>query len=100
MPSRRSTAKTISRGVASVEGHVLAPSDEKAKLSVTLDKSLVDEIREQSAGRPLSTSINELLHSALAQQRLGEFVDDMIAEAGAPSEQAYERVLAQWFVED
>jgi len=39
-------------------------------------------------------------YDALAQERLGELVDEMAQEAGAPSSEAYERVLAQWFAED
>lgn len=73
---------------------------EKEKVSITLDKPLVDEIRVQFGGRPLSTSINELLHAALAQRRLAELVGELEQEAGSPSPEAYERVLAQWFAED
>ena len=72
---------------------------EKEKVSITLDKPLVDEIRSQFGGRALSASINELLYAALAQERLGELVDEMEDEAGAASPEAYERVLAQWFAE-
>ncbi len=72
---------------------------EKEKVSITLDKPLVDEIRGQFGGRALSTSMNELLYAALAQERLGQLVDEMQEEAGAASPEAYERVLAQWFAE-
>jgi uncharacterized protein (DUF4415 family) len=72
---------------------------EKQKVSITLDKPLVDEIRAQFGGRALSTSINELLYAALAQERLGELVDEMEQHAGPASPEAYERVLAQWFAE-
>jgi hypothetical protein len=72
---------------------------EKEKISITLDKPLVAEIRAQFGGRALSTSINELLYAALAQKRLGELVDEMEQEAGPASPEAYERVLAQWFGE-
>jgi uncharacterized protein (DUF4415 family) len=73
---------------------------EKEKVSLTLDKGLVREIRAQFGSRGLSTSINELLHAALAQERLGELVDEMSQEAGAPSPEAYDRVLGQWFAEE
>jgi uncharacterized protein (DUF4415 family) len=82
--------------------HVLTQTTaapEKEKISITLDKALVEEIRAQSGGRALSTSINELLYAALAQERLGELVDEMEQEAGPASPEAYERVLAQWFAE-
>lgn len=75
-------------------------AQEKEKVSLTLDKPLVDEIRAQLGGRALSTSINELLHVALAQERLGELVHEMEQAAGTASPKAYERVLAQWFAED
>lgn len=69
---------------------------EKEKVSITLDKTLVDEIRAQFGGRALSASINELLYAALAQEHLAELVDEMEKEAGPASAEAYERVLAQW----
>ena len=78
----------------------LAVASEKEKVSITLDKPLVDEIRAHYGGRALSTSINELLYVALAQEHLGELVDEMEKEAGPASPEAYERVLAQWFAED
>lgn len=77
-----------------------AAAPEKEKVSITLDKPLVDEIREHFGGRALSTSINELLYAALAQERLAELVDEMEQEAGPPSADAFERVLAQWFAEE
>jgi hypothetical protein len=78
----------------------LGAAPEKEKVSITLDKPLVEEIRTHYGGRALSTSINELLYVALAQERLGELVDEMEAEAGPASPEAYERVLAQWFAGD
>ncbi len=78
----------------------LGVAPEKEKVSITLDRPLVDEIRAHYAGRALSTSINELLYVALSQERLGALVDEMEAEAGPASPDAYERVLAQWFEED
>lgn len=73
---------------------------EKEKVSITLDRLLVDEIRAQFSGRALSSTINELLHGALAQRRLADLVAQMEQEAGPSSPEAYERVLAQWFAED
>ena len=70
---------------------------EKEKISITLDKTLVEEIRARFGGRALSASINELLHVALAQERLAELVGQMEQEAGPASPEAYDRVLAQWF---
>jgi hypothetical protein len=73
---------------------------EKEKLSVTLDKSIVGEIRKLSGGRPLSTSINALLRDALAQHHLGELVAEMEQTAGPVKAEAYERVFSQWFEEE
>jgi hypothetical protein len=72
---------------------------EKEKVSITLDKPLVDQIRAQFGGRALSASINELLYAALAQEHLAELVEEMEREAGPASPDAYQRVLAQWFDE-
>jgi hypothetical protein len=68
-------------------------SPEKEKVSITLDKPLVDEIRAKFGGRALSASINELLYAAMAQEHLAELVDEMEQEAGPASPEAYERVL-------
>jgi hypothetical protein len=73
---------------------------EKEKLSITLDKPVVEEIRELFGERPLSASINDLLQGALVQHRLGLLVDQMEEEAGSASPEAYERVFAQWFDEE
>jgi hypothetical protein len=78
----------------------ISTAHEKQKLSITLDKPIVEEIREifgeQAA---MSTSINDLLQGALAQHRLNALVDSMEEEAGPASADAYERVFAQWFEE-
>lgn len=79
---------------------IQAATQEKEKVSITLDKSLVEEIRAQFGGRALSTSINDLLYAALAQERLAQLVNELDREAGPPSIEAYERVFAQWFSED
>lgn len=78
---------------------MLAPEAvrEKEKVSITLDRALLEELRAEFGGRALSASINELLHAALAQERLGRLVDEMVSEAGPPSPEASERVLSQWF---
>jgi hypothetical protein len=65
-------------------------------VSLTIDESLLEEIRAIAGDRPVSAVVNELLAQALPQQRLKKLVDEMIAEAGPPSPEAYERVLEQW----
>ena len=72
---------------------------EKEKHSITLDKPIVEQIRELFGERPLSASINDLLQSALVQHRLGVLVDQMEEEAGPPSAEAFDRVFSQWFEE-
>lgn len=93
--SGKKTAQGIRFRGRNVLAQATAP--EKEKVSITLDKALVDEIRAQFGGRALSASINELLYAALAQERLAELVDQMEQEAGPASPEAYDRVLAQWF---
>lgn len=103
-PTRQEAGRAFSAAarlrVAGLNVLAQAAAPEKEKVSITLDKPLVDEIRAQFGGRALSTSINELLYMALAQERLGELVDELEQEAGPASPEAYERVLAQWFAED
>lgn len=86
------------RGLGITVDQAAAP--EKEKVSITLDKALVEEIRVEFGGRALSTTINELLRTALIQRRLGQLVDQMERQSGPASPEAYERVLAQWFAED
>ena len=72
---------------------------EKEKLSITLDRPIVEEIRELSGGAPLSTSINALLRDALSQYHLGELVAQMQAEVGPVTAETYEHVFSQWLEE-
>lgn len=81
-------------------GILAAPSAaEKVKVSLTLDRELVEGIRETFGGQALSTMVNDLLHAAMTQERLSELVDEMIEESGPPSSEAYERVWEQWLAE-
>ena len=93
-------AFSTARGLRGPDVMDQATFPEKEKVSITLDKPLVDEIRAHFGGRALSTSINELLHAAMARERLGALVAEMEQEAGPASPEAYERVLAQWFAKD
>lgn len=79
---------------------VAQAKSEKEKVSLTLGKSLVEEIRGRFGDRSLSASINQLLHSAMESERLSELVDEMEQEAGSPSPAAYEQILAQWFAQE
>lgn len=91
-PATRATRRRVRRPDQFGQG-----SHEKEKVSITLDRSLVAEIRAQAGGRALSASVNELLQAALAAQRLAQLVEEMEQEAGPPSAEAFDRVLAQWF---
>lgn len=55
-----------------------------AKLSISLDAALADEIREaaRAAGKPLSTWLAEAARAQLRSQALDEFVADWEAEFG------------------
>lgn len=77
----------------------MTTAHEKEKLSITLDRPIVEEIRELSGGAPLSTSINALLRDALAQYHLGELVAQMQEEAGPVTAETYEHVFSQWLEE-
>jgi uncharacterized protein (DUF4415 family) len=68
----------------------------KEKISVTLDRALLEEIRQRFPGTALSSAINELLRDELANHRLGELVQDMERDAGPVPQEAYDRVLALW----
>jgi uncharacterized protein (DUF4415 family) len=96
--NRPASTKATEKGVSTAR--VVTTAHEKEKLSLTLDKSIVREIRTLSGGRPLSTSINELLRDALAQHRLGELVAEMQESAGPVTSQDYERAFSQWFEQD
>jgi hypothetical protein len=95
-PDARPTAGRRARAYTSI---VPTATGDKEKVSLTLDKTLLADIRERFGQRALSTTINDLLHAALARQRLAELVDEMEAEAGPPSTDSFDRVLTQWFAE-
>jgi hypothetical protein len=98
-PAFRPATRLRVRGL-NVLMHQRLAIPEKQKLSITVDKPLVDEIRAQFGAQTLSASINELLYLALARERLTELVDEMEREAGHPSQEAFDRVLAAWFADE
>lgn len=75
------------------------PHPVKRKVSLTLDAAVVDQL-EGLSEVPLSTKVNELLRVALAQERLGELVEQLHDQYGPASEEARQRVIAQWLAED
>jgi len=78
----------------------MGAAHKKEKISVTLDKSIVAEIRALSAAQPLSISINALLRDALARHHLGELVARTEDTAGQVTAEAYARVFSQWFQQE
>lgn len=68
----------------------------KRKVSLTIDESLLEEIRALAGDRPVSAVVNDLLATAVAQTKLSQLVDEMIAEAGPPPPEVYERLLEEW----
>jgi hypothetical protein len=86
-----------SRTRLALHGIDAAASTDKEKVSLTLDRLLLQELRTIAGPAPLSTVVNELLHQALEHDRLRTLAEELVAEAGEPSPEAYERVLGQWF---
>lgn len=72
---------------------------EKVKVSLTLDRDLVDEIREAFGGQALSTMVNDLLRTAMIQERVAELADKMIEESGPPTQEDIDQVWAEWLAE-
>ncbi len=72
--------------------------NEKEKVSLTLDHGLVGELRTLDGS--LSATVNDLLHAAIAQQRLETLLDELEAEAGPAPSDALDRVLEQWLGDD
>ncbi len=70
----------------------------RSKVSLTLDEPLLEELRSRNA--PLSATVNELLYRALEQDRLRTLVEELQAEAGPATPEAYERVVGQWLDND
>ncbi|MDQ3951581.1 MAG: hypothetical protein M3279_01260 [Actinomycetota bacterium] len=95
MAKARTEQSGRSRNVASDRGAGRSVGA-KEKVSLTLDTSLVEELRTLAAGTALSAVVNRLLSRAVEQERLAALVDELIAEAGEPPPEAYQRVLDQW----
>ncbi len=86
------------RSRLAVRGLNVRAEREKEKVSLTLDQGLVRELRSRDAS--LSSTVNDLLHRAIAHQRLEALVGEMEAEAGPAAPDALQRVLEQWLVDD
>lgn len=84
------------RDIPDPGSHVSGKRAAKKKVSLTIDESLLEEIRAIAGGRPLSGVVNELLAKALAQGRLAQLVAEMEAEAGPAPPEVYEQILDEW----
>lgn len=69
---------------------------DKEKVSLTLDRPLVHEIRTAFGDAAFSSTVNELLQMAMDQVRLRQLLEEMERDEGSASPAAYDRVIAQW----
>jgi len=65
-----------------------------AKLSVTVEEDLVDELRERAGARGISAFVNQALRHELQLARLGELLADLENELGPPDEAMVVEALA------
>jgi hypothetical protein len=71
-------------------------SVEKEKVSLTLDRTLVHEIRTEFGGAAFSSTVNGLLYVALDRLRLSQLLEEMEREQGEASPEAYDRIIGLW----
>jgi hypothetical protein len=68
------------------------------KVSATIDRELLAEVRSRVGRRGLSAFVNQAVAEKLQRERVIEFLDELEAEVGRPSEamrQAAEKKLAK-----
>jgi hypothetical protein len=65
-----------------------------AKLSVTVEEDLVDELRERAGDRGISAFVNQAVRHELQLARLGELLTDLENELGPPDEAMVVEALA------
>ena len=56
------------------------------KVSATLESKILDEIRRRVGPRKVSAFLNEAARQKLQQARIREYLEELYAEHGAPSE--------------
>lgn len=93
--STESGSRFSARSRMGVRGRNGRAEPEKAKVSLTIDRTLLQELRSRKM--PLSSAVNELLHRAVEQERLAALVAQLEEDSGSLSSGAYKRVLDQWF---
>lgn len=66
------------------------------KVSLSLNAELLAEARQRAAGRSLSEYVNEGLRRKVLADRQAQLLEQWEAEFGPISEDALERMAAQW----
>jgi hypothetical protein len=66
------------------------------KVSLSLDKDLVDQARALAGARGLSALVNEALRIQLQHERIRRLLDEMDEEYGPVPEQVMEEVRQEW----
>ena len=82
--------------IASLNANKSKQLVDKEKVSLTLDRPLVREIRTAFGDATFSSTVNELLQIAMDQVRLRQLLEEMERDEGPASPAAYDRVIAQW----
>ena len=70
---------------------------EKEKVSLTLDRDLIDAIRKSAGPKRLSSTVNELLIQAVETAQLRTLVETLEEEEGPASAETYQELLKEWF---
>jgi hypothetical protein len=73
--------------------------DPTVKKSVTLRRSLAEQIEERTGPRGFSSFIDQAAEHALALLKAQEIIDDYEAEHGPISDEALERARRAWHSE-
>ena len=71
--------------------------EEKEKVSLTLDRSLVEALRASVRPNQLSATVNQMLQRGLQHARLQQLLEELQGERGQASERSYQRLLDDWF---
>lgn len=72
---------------------------EKGKVSLTLDRALIEALRSSAGPKRLSATVNELLLQAVERAQLRALVEELETEAGPASADAYQKLLGEWFAD-
>ncbi len=85
------------RSAARGEGHGLEPGrDITVKKSITIPRTLAEQIEERTGSRGFSHFVTEAAAQALALQKAQEIVDDHVDRKGAFTEEEIEEARRAW----